>query len=391
VLARFSQGLTDDMSSSKHVANWHVIVGLLFAAAACSSEPNDQRSSNADRSGAKHAPGASVAGASDVGGIAGASSAGAGGTSSTDAGSAGARSATAMSDAAVAGGANGAMDGGAGGAATGTRAAQPDAGGAAARDAALGRRFDAGSSGSGGAMTAVEGVGAGGISVVGAGGTSAAGAGGTSAAGAGGTSAAGAGGTSAVGAGGTSAAGAAGAAVVVRHKRVFITRDRWDGNLRLAALSFSIVTSTGLAAGDALCNWAALDAALGGAWVAWLSDGTQNAIDRIQDVGPWYRMDGAEIFHDKASLSGDPLAPIDVDETGHVLGALKDPDGIVHIPWTGTHANGSRAQDTCHDWLDNASDAVGVVGSQDAATDDKWSELSSAPCNRPYHLYCFEQ
>jgi hypothetical protein len=189
---------------------------------------------------------------------------------------------------------------------------------------------------------------------------------------------------------GTPAAGGAPSGTP-RPKRVFITHARWDGNLILGAAEFGIQVNNGLAGADAICNWVALDAALGGHWVAWLSDSTHDAIDRIADVGPWYRMDGVEAFHNKAALTGNPLVPIQIDETHADTEAVPTPDGIPNIPWTGTLPGGTRSPSTCHDWVDNSPGDVGLCGANTATTERKWSDLGEPPCNRPYHLYCFEQ
>jgi hypothetical protein len=177
-----------------------------------------------------------------------------------------------------------------------------------------------------------------------------------------------------------------------RHrKRLFITHDRWDGDLKQAADDLGIYVTTGLVAADALCNLAATDAGLGGTWVAWLSDGSDDALDRLNDVGPWYRVDGAEAFADKAALVGDPLVAIELDETGADTELVPDGGGLANVPWTGTLADGTRSPDTCSDWSSNASDDHGLAGANTATTDAKWSEGTAPLCDRPYHLYCFEQ
>src|SRR6185369_8050913 len=95
---------------------------------------------------------------------------------------------------------------------------------------------------------------------------------------------------------------------------------------------------------DLLCNRAAATAGLGGTWIAWLSDSTVNAIDRVHDVGPWYGIDGAEIFANKAAFTGDPLVGILINEHGTTTD---------YAPWTGTLPNGTVAPDTCKDWRSN--------------------------------------
>jgi hypothetical protein len=173
--------------------------------------------------------------------------------------------------------------------------------------------------------------------------------------------------------------------------RVFITHQRWDGDLKQAAANDGINVTTGLDAADAFCNRAATDAGLGGLWVAWLSDSVHDALDRIDDVGPWYRVDGAEVFADKAALLGNPLIEIDLDENGADTELIPDGGGLANIPWTGTLADGTASQDTCNDWTNDAADVHGLAGANTATTDAKWSEATAPLCNNPYHLYCFEQ
>src|SRR5262249_40860614 len=66
------------------------------------------------------------------------------------------------------------------------------------------------------------------------------------------------------------------------RERLFLTHDRWEGDLVSAATALGFSVTTGLAAGDALCNRAATGAGLGGTWVAWLSDGSHDALDRVK-------------------------------------------------------------------------------------------------------------
>lgn len=163
-------------------------------------------------------------------------------------------------------------------------------------------------------------------------------------------------------------------------KRMFETRQRFNGNL-VAAVGDGAVIG-GLAAGDALCNRAAGDAGLGGTWTAWLSDSTVNAIDRIQGDGPWYRLDGALVFPDKAALAGNPLVELFVTENCTIS------DLAV---WTGTLANGTKSPNTCDDWTSSAADVHGLCGYANTLTSNKWSEGTTPLCYGAYNLYCFEQ
>jgi hypothetical protein len=174
-------------------------------------------------------------------------------------------------------------------------------------------------------------------------------------------------------------------------KRLFITHDHWDGNLKDDAGTAGIYVTTGIAAADVFCNYAANGAGLGGVWVAWLSDSAHDALDRVRDVGPWYRVDGAMVFPNKAALVGNPLVEIDLDEHGDDTELIPDGGGLANVPWTGTLADGTRSPSTCNDWTSNGADVHGLAGANTATTNAKWSEGTVPLCNNPYHLYCFEQ
>src|SRR5689334_7241626 len=98
---------------------------------------------------------------------------------------------------------------------------------------------------------------------------------------------------------------------------IFVTSANFTGNLG------------GLHGAVGVCASAAGTAGVHGTFIAWLSDTTTNAIDRVvNDVGPWVRLDGTLVFANKAQMRSLPSAPIDVDEFGQVTHA----EGV----WTGT-------------------------------------------------------
>jgi hypothetical protein len=161
-------------------------------------------------------------------------------------------------------------------------------------------------------------------------------------------------------------------------KRVFVTAATFGGDLASAGNS-----SSGRAGADHICSAAATAAGLGGAWVAWLSDAT-NAIDHVNDVGPWHLTDAnATIaFRSRADLSGDPLAAIDHNENE----TTNNSDGV----WTGT-AGGAKSGNSCQSWMSAAAAAVGTFGKSDYMTGGAWSSFQTLSCNSSLHLYCFEQ
>lgn len=156
--------------------------------------------------------------------------------------------------------------------------------------------------------------------------------------------------------------------------RVFATSAEYTGQLG------------GLSGADTLCQTAATAATKGGTWRAWLSSSTVNAIDRINDVGPWYQepSSGALVktFNNKANLLTSPLQHIYVDEQGRGSAASTFPDY-----WTGTLQTGQHAQATCSDWTTSGS-STGTIGPGSSA----WSYKEFvASCSSSYSLVCFEQ
>ena len=176
----------------------------------------------------------------------------------------------------------------------------------------------------------------------------------------------------------SSASSSASGGPPVGAKRVFVTSATYTGNLKVQGGG-----ADGLEGGDKLCQLAASAATLGGTWRAWLSSSTINAIDRIADVGPWYRLDGAKVFNNKASIvTAGPLVAIDVNEVGGTPKANT---------WTGTKKSGVFDSFSCHDWTDEApvNGYEGIVGITVGVT--FWTESSSNPCHLENTLYCFEQ
>ncbi len=123
-------------------------------------------------------------------------------------------------------------------------------------------------------------------------------------------------------------------------------------------------------------------AGLGGKWIAWLSDSTTDAKDRIPDttIG-YYRLDGVKIADNKANLTnGNIDKPIKVDENKSTITF-----GL--YVWTGTDEYGRKHSDTCSDWTNPNSDArVGDLSSSLYW----WTNRRTEDCFYQYRLYCFE-
>lgn len=193
-------------------------------------------------------------------------------------------------------------------------------------------------------------------------------------------------------------------------KRIFITRNAYDGNLKTAGGG-----TDGLSGADKLCDVAAMSASLGGVWKAWLSTTSIRARDRILDVGPWVNLHGSVVFPNKASLLTGPMVPIEFNERnestiGHVVvGGPPWTDGVPM--WTGTNKllglatikYTPQTPATCSDWSATTYDLKAEFGLSDSTTGG-WTEFAegwSPPgydantgllqCNSTAHLICFEQ
>ena len=82
-------------------------------------------------------------------------------------------------------------------------------------------------------------------------------------------------------------------------------------NGALGAIRDANDTRTGLEVADADCTSAGQMHG-GGQWRAWLSSSSANAIDRLVDVGPWYRLDQqTKLFESRAAIAQGPLVPIE--------------------------------------------------------------------------------
>ncbi len=152
-------------------------------------------------------------------------------------------------------------------------------------------------------------------------------------------------------------------------KRIFVTAASYSGNLG------------GLAGADQKCNLAAQAETLGGGWKAWLSDSTTNAIDRIQDVGPWTLVGQTIIFKNKANLTTIPVHSVDITEQGKVVSSAN--------VWTGTQSGGQGTNGTCQGWTYSNSSYYGTAGS--VLQISEWTSSVASSCSEENHLYCIEQ
>ncbi|HVW69149.1 MAG TPA: hypothetical protein VHB68_09245 [Steroidobacteraceae bacterium] len=139
---------------------------------------------------------------------------------------------------------------------------------------------------------------------------------------------------------------------------------------------------TGVEVADADCTTAGQMYG-GGQWRAWISSSTVNAIDRIVDVGPWYRLDQqTKLFENRAAITQGPLATID-DPTSANAGARR-------LFWTGTQLDGTATTLNCTDWTSYVGGGTATVGRTDTVGPG-WVEPTPQSCSTYLSLLCFEQ
>jgi len=157
------------------------------------------------------------------------------------------------------------------------------------------------------------------------------------------------------------------------QKRVFVTSTTYSGAVG------------GLDAADQYCQSSASAAGLPGIYRAWLSDGTENAIDRITGDGPWYTTGGGVAFDSKLDLRGPPRSSL-LSEHG---GSSVDPG--MSGAWTGTDADGLATGEDCEGWTNATADALATTGTAHAF--DPWWGGGDSPlsCNAKAALICFQQ
>lgn len=140
----------------------------------------------------------------------------------------------------------------------------------------------------------------------------------------------------------------------------------------------------GSAAADAICRNAAAAAGLEGRFVAWLSDSSLDAINRVRGLRVsrgWVRPDGLEVGDTLvAMLAGEMLHPIRVDETGVDVG---DRETL-----TGTNEQGRWSQNDCNGWSDASGE--GTFGSS-SSIGTFFTNVVTAACDgrRRGSLHCF--
>jgi hypothetical protein len=169
------------------------------------------------------------------------------------------------------------------------------------------------------------------------------------------------------------------------RKRVFLHRNGSLGKIR-----DSSDLRPSLEVADAECARGASTLGLTGLWKAWLSSSTAEAIDRIEDRSPWYRLDQTTLlFATKSELTQGPRNRIDPSDTMDEWTACA-PGGTCRFAfWSGTTLEGHRTTDTCLDWTAYLGRS-GTVGRADVAG-SAWAAPGVIYCGAYLGLLCIEQ
>lgn len=121
------------------------------------------------------------------------------------------------------------------------------------------------------------------------------------------------------------------------------------------------------------------------AFIAWLSDSTMAAADRIEhSPGRYLLVNGNLVANGWAELTSGAIAnTITIDEYKEIQDTRA---------WTGTLASGQRApgSDFCEDWEQPGLLKSGGTGLS-VSTEDTWSFFKPGPCDSELHLYCVQQ
>jgi len=156
-----------------------------------------------------------------------------------------------------------------------------------------------------------------------------------------------------------------------------------------ATLFYSSMSYTGdlggLEGADQACQGLATAAGLSGTYMAWMSDSTTSAAERLtHSLAPYVRADGVQIAANWDDLvDGEIDAPIVLDENGAEV-------GTINTAWTGTHESGASAEPFCQDWTSADPGTFGVTGDP-GHTSYWWSSIGNTPCGGAHPILCVEQ
>lgn len=153
--------------------------------------------------------------------------------------------------------------------------------------------------------------------------------------------------------------------------RVFVTSTVYSGNLG------------GAAGADAHCQTVADAKALGGTWVAWVSDGQTSPSTRITTQGPWQNLVGVEVFKNHANMLTVPESFL-LDESG------AHPQWLGYAsPRTGVNEEAKPTGSDCSGWTSAAATSSSTTSS--GQQDQYWGGgAGPVACDSKAPLICFE-
>jgi hypothetical protein len=164
---------------------------------------------------------------------------------------------------------------------------------------------------------------------------------------------------------------------VPENLRIFLSSTTYQGDLG------------GFSGADMKCQTRADAAALGGVWIALVSDNNSNAIDRLVNCNnkAWILLSGPPnvVADDKQDLFDETIQQaINVDEFANDV-----KDGYA---WTGTLSNGIAGDTNCENWTQNDNQIFGIRGSAELTKNipNSWVNFQSSRCHQERHLFCME-
>lgn len=171
----------------------------------------------------------------------------------------------------------------------------------------------------------------------------------------------------------------------IRSLRVFVTSERYQGNLRdeFQGREFK----SGLEGADYRCQWHAENKNLKGTWRAILGDGEFNVRERIKVKGVVMNLIDGIVADDTEQFWSEKLGyAMNFDESGTLI---LDKEKA----WTGSLPKGSKTKDAhCEFWTSASKKDRGRFGNIKKINRDWLAKKDKAiSCNSKLRLYCIEQ
>lgn len=169
-------------------------------------------------------------------------------------------------------------------------------------------------------------------------------------------------------------------------RKVFVTSETYSPDIVAEAdqRGGSFVATEELQAADYLCQELADSQSLPGTFVAWPSNDSVNAIDRllVTNSVEYQRVDGVRIANNKVDLiDGSIEHRINRDETGALVATGK--------VWTGTYQDRTSHSANCNGWTPPYDGLPGLIGFSGIVY-DQWTHGPMYNCALyDLHLYCF--